>query len=248
MQLVQLTDVGKTFASGEAGDSGEMGVEVLRSINLSMVSGEFVSLQGTSGSGKSTLLHIMGLLDRATAGSYLFDGEDVSALDDDALSGLRNRRIGFVFQSFHLVPYATALENVLLPGMYSNTPQQQLRRRGQELLEQVGLADRMHFKPGKLSGGQQQRVAMARALLNGPDLILADEPTGQLDSATSEEIMKLFQEVNRTGTAIVLVTHDEAVARVAGRIIRLSDGNIVEQITQGEQVAQTERAGENGHG
>ena len=225
MELVRLQGVGKTFAAA----GGEQGVEVLRGIDLNIDSGEFLSLQGTSGSGKSTLLHILGLLDRATAGAYHFQGRDVSAMDDDALSALRNSRIGFVFQSFHLVSYATALENVLLPGMYSQTPQGELRTRAEQLLGQVGLSDRMHFKPSKLSGGQQQRVAMARALLNKPDLILADEPTGQLDSTTSEEIMRLFREVNDAGTAIVLVTHDEAVATVASRIIRLSDGEIIER-------------------
>lgn len=226
MALVQLRGIGKIFPST---DPEEPGVEVLRNIDLDITAGEFVSLQGTSGSGKSTLLHILGLLDRATAGTYLFDGQAISGLDDDALSGLRNRRIGFVFQSFHLVPYATALENVLLPGMYSDTAQGELRSRAQALLEQVGLGDRLHFKPSKLSGGQQQRVAMARALLNKPNLILADEPTGQLDSSTSTEIMKLFHEVNASGTTIVLVTHDEEVANTASRIIKVSDGEIVEQ-------------------
>jgi putative ABC transport system ATP-binding protein len=229
MELVRLHGVGKTFYAEPDALDAQAGVEVLRGIDLNIRSGEFVSLQGTSGSGKSTLLHIMGLLDRATAGQYLFDGQDVSAMDDDQLSGLRNSRIGFIFQSFHLVPYATALENVLLPGMYSNTPQSQLRPRAEELLQQVGLGDRLQFKPSKLSGGQQQRVAMARALLNAPDLILADEPTGQLDSRTSAEIMNLFCQVHAAGTAIVLVTHDAEVAGAASRIIRLDDGEIVEQ-------------------
>lgn len=225
MALIRLSGVDKTFQTGE--DSP--GVSVLRGIDLAVEQGEFVSLQGTSGSGKSTLLHLIGLLDRMTSGTYLFDGQDVSGLDDDALSGFRNSRIGFVFQSFHLISYATALENVLLPGMYSDKPQAMLRSRAEALLEQVGLGDRMHFKPGRLSGGQQQRVAMARALLNEPDLILADEPTGQLDSGTSAEIMRLFQEVNASGTTVVLVTHDEEVARQAGRVIRLSDGIVVEE-------------------
>ncbi len=226
MTLVQLEGVGKFFFTG--GDE-HAGVEVLKGIDLTVQAGEFVALQGTSGSGKSTLLHIIGLLDRATSGTYRFDGMDVVGLDDDALSGLRNRRIGFVFQSFHLVAYATALENVLLPGMYSDTPQSKLRARAEQLLEQLGLSERMDFKPGRLSGGQQQRVAMARALLNEPDLILADEPTGQLDSVTSTEIMKLFQEMNRAGTTILLVSHDTEVAAKAQRIIRMSDGRIVEQ-------------------
>jgi len=203
------------------------GVEVLSNITLNIKRGEFVALQGTSGSGKSTLLHLLGLLDRPTSGTYRLLGRDVSDLDDDELSRLRNTTLGFVFQSFYLVPYATALENVLLPGMYSGLPQAELRLRALSLLDRVGLADRVHFKPANLSGGQQQRVAMARALLNQPALILADEPTGQLDSATSQEIMRLFAQVNETGTSIVLVTHDEAVAGKAGRVIRLADGHII---------------------
>jgi putative ABC transport system ATP-binding protein len=212
-------------AEGET-DGPTDGVEVLSDITLNIKRGEFVALQGTSGSGKSTLLHLLGLLDRPTSGSYRLLGRDVSGLDDDDLSRLRNTALGFVFQSFYLVPYATALENVLLPGMYSGLPQAELRQRALSLLDRVGLADRVHFKPANLSGGQQQRVAMARALLNAPQLILADEPTGQLDSATSQEIMRLFAQVNEAGTSIVLVTHDEVVAAKAGRVIRLADGRI----------------------
>ncbi len=206
----------------------EGGVEVLSGIDLTIRAGEFVALQGTSGSGKSTLLHLLGLLDSPTGGVYRLLGRDVSGLSDDELSRIRNTVLGFVFQSFYLVPYATALENVMLPGMYSDLSQAELRARGLELLGRVGLADRVNFKPANLSGGQQQRVAMARALLNRPRLILADEPTGQLDSATSSEIMRLFSQVNQTGTTIVLVTHDENVAAQAGRVIRMADGRIVE--------------------
>jgi putative ABC transport system ATP-binding protein len=213
------------MTNGMANGAGE-GVEVLSDITLCIKRGEFVALQGTSGSGKSTLLHLLGLLDRPTSGTYRLLGRDVSGLDDDELSRLRNTALGFVFQSFYLVPYATALENVLLPGMYSGLPQAELRQRALSLLDRVGLADRVHFKPANLSGGQQQRVAMARALLNAPQLILADEPTGQLDSATSQEIMRLFAQVNEAGTSIVLVTHDEVVAAKAGRVIRLADGRI----------------------
>jgi len=230
---ISLADVSKTFLQ-EHKEDGHPGITVLRSITLDIQPGEFVSLQGTSGSGKSTLLHIIGLLDRATTGSYRILGQDVTALDDDHLSDLRNKALGFVFQSFYLVPYATALENVALPGLYSHTPRAELDARARQLLEQVGLADRMHFKPARLSGGQQQRVAMARALLNHPDIILADEPTGQLDSTTSGEIIKLFKQVNETGTTIVLVTHDEHVAAQAGRIVKLHDGRIVEDTRTGE--------------
>jgi len=212
-------------AGSTDGDAG--GVEVLSGINLTIRAGEFVALQGTSGSGKSTLLHLLGLLDSPTSGTYRLLGRDVSSLPDDELSALRNTVLGFVFQSFYLVPYATALENVMLPGMYSGLSQAELRARALELLGRVGLADRVNFKPANLSGGQQQRVAMARALLNTPRLILADEPTGQLDSATSAEIMRLFAQVNQTGTSIVLVTHDEAVAAQAGRIIKIADGRLV---------------------
>jgi len=205
----------------------EGGVEVLSGINLTIQSGEFVALQGTSGSGKSTLLHLLGLLDTPTSGTYKLLGRDVSGLPDDDLSALRNTVLGFVFQSFYLVPYATALENVMLPGMYSALAPAELRERALELLGKVGLADRVNFKPANLSGGQQQRVAMARALLNRPRLILADEPTGQLDSATSADIMRLFAQVNETGTTIVLVTHDEGVAAKARRVIRIADGHIL---------------------
>nr|WP_287411258.1 ABC transporter ATP-binding protein [Pseudodesulfovibrio sp.] len=229
---ISLDAINKTFfPQGEKknGDT-ESGIEVLKSITLDVDSGEFIALQGTSGSGKSTLLHIIGLLDRPTAGVYRLLGRDAASLDDDAQSDLRNLSLGFVFQSFYLIPYATALENVILPGLYSGKPRAELLARAGVLMEQIGLADRMDFKPSRLSGGQQQRVAMARALLNEPQIILADEPTGQLDSATSSEIMKLFHSVHEAGQTIVLVTHDEEVAKEAGRVIRLHDGCIVEDV------------------
>jgi len=227
---IRLADISKTFFRDNDRKNGDEpeGVPVLKSITLDIAKGEFVSLQGTSGSGKSTLLHIIGLLDRPTSGLYHLLGNDTAALDDDHLSDLRNKNLGFVFQSFYLIPYATALENVVLPGLYSRKPQAELTARARTLLEQVGLADRMHFKPARLSGGQQQRVAMARAMLNEPDIILADEPTGQLDSITSGEIIKLFKQVNESGTTIILVTHDEHVAAQAQRIVRIHDGRVVE--------------------
>jgi putative ABC transport system ATP-binding protein len=221
-EIIRLEGLTRTFVM--PGGGGE--VPVLRGIDLAVEEGEFLALQGTSGSGKSTLLSILGLLDRPSSGRYLLRGRDVSALSDDELSDLRNQAIGFVFQSFHLIPYATALENVLLPGMYGHEPQGRLRRRAEELLARVGLSDRRHFKPGRLSGGQQQRVAMARAMLNDPDLLLADEPTGQLDSATSAGIMDLFREINATGKTVILVTHDAQVAATARRIVRLADGRV----------------------
>ena len=218
--LIALEDVSKSYAH-----AGGL-THVLHSVSFQIEPGEFVALQGPSGSGKSTLLHILGLLDRPTSGRYLFRGHDVSGLDDDHLSGLRNQAIGFVFQSFYLVAYATALDNVLLPGLYGKAPQAELRKRALSLLGQVGLADRLDHKPPQLSGGQQQRVALARALVNNPDLILADEPTGQLDSATSVEIMDLLAQVNALGKTVIVVTHDEHTAAYAKRRILVADGRL----------------------
>ncbi|WFS62234.1 ABC transporter ATP-binding protein [Pseudodesulfovibrio thermohalotolerans] len=227
---ISLDGITKTFFQGKD-DETRPGIEVLKGITLDVASGEFIALQGTSGSGKSTLLHIIGLLDRPTAGTYHLLGHDTSHLDDDQQSDLRNKALGFVFQSFYLISYATALENVILPGLYSGRPRSELVVRAESLLDRVGLADRMNFKPSRLSGGQQQRVAMARAMLNKPRILLADEPTGQLDSTTSGDIMKLFHDVHDAGQTIVLVTHDEDVASEAGRIIRLHDGRIAEDVT-----------------
>ncbi|MFP5222931.1 MAG: ABC transporter ATP-binding protein [Acidobacteriota bacterium] len=218
--LIRLEAVTKSYTQGD------METKVLRGVTLGIDAGEFVALQGPSGSGKSTLLHILGLLDRPTSGQYFLRGQDVAQLPDDALSGLRNQAIGFVFQSFYLIPYATALDNVLLPGLYSAKPQAELRERAEYLLSQVGLSDRMRHKPSQLSGGQQQRVALARSMLNDPDLILADEPTGQLDSNTSSEIMNLFAQVNALGKTIIVVTHDEETASYAKRRILVLDGQV----------------------
>jgi putative ABC transport system ATP-binding protein len=201
-------------------------VEVLKGISLSIDSGEFIALQGSSGSGKSTLMHILGLLDRPSKGRYLLHQQDVSALSDNALSAIRNRTVGFIFQTFYLIPYVSAVENVILPGLYSRTAAHELRHRAEQILDQVGLGDRMHFRPNQLSGGQQQRVAMARALVNDPRLLLADEPTGQLDSQTSGEIMRLIAQIHEQGLTVVLVTHDDEIAGYARRRSRLSDGCI----------------------
>ncbi|MEL7641143.1 MAG: ABC transporter ATP-binding protein [Solidesulfovibrio sp.] len=219
--FIQLVDITRTYVMGEASHT------VLAGVSLTIEAGEFVAVMGPSGSGKSTLLHILGLLDRPSAGSYRLGGRDTGILSDDDLSRLRNQAIGFVFQSFYLVPYATALDNVLLPGLYSDTPGGLLRRRGEELLARVGLAPQAGHKPSQLSGGQQQRVALARALVNDPDLILADEPTGQLDSTTSAEIMELLATINRdAGKTVIVVTHDTATAAYARRQILVHDGRV----------------------
>lgn len=218
--VVRLQDITRSF------DQGEQIVEVLKGISFEVHRGEFVAVQGASGSGKSTLLQILGLLDRPTSGIYELEGRDVARLDDDALSALRADTTGFVFQNFYLIPYATAKENVMLPGLYSTKPQKDGNERADYLLEGVGLGDRMDFLPARLSGGQQQRVALARALFNAPALILADEPTGQLDSKTSQDILELLKKFNSEGQTIILVTHDSATASAARRRIHIVDGLI----------------------
>ncbi len=218
--LVSLQDICKVFYQED------LKTPVLHNISLEVNQGDFIALTGSSGSGKSTLLYIIGLLEKASSGSYVINGENVEHLDDTALSVLRSRFVGFVFQSFFLIPYATAIENVLLPGTYSQQSGSYLRSRAEYLLEQVGLSDRMHYTPARLSGGQQQRVALARALLNSPLILLADEPTGQLDSATSDSIMELFSRINDDGTTIVMVTHSSLVASCATRRIEMCDGKI----------------------
>lgn len=218
--VVRLKDITRSF------NQGEQIVEVLRGISFEIRRGEFVAVQGASGSGKSTLLQILGLLDRPTSGVYELEGKNVARLDDDALSAMRADTTGFVFQNFYLIPYATAKENVMLPGLYSTKPQKEGNERADYLLESVGLGDRMDFIPARLSGGQQQRVALARALFNAPALILADEPTGQLDSKTSQDILELLKKFNGEGQTIILVTHDAATAEAARRRIHIVDGLI----------------------
>lgn len=220
--LVELTDITRTFLQGD------LVVEAVRPLSLTIEHGEYVAIQGASGSGKSTLLHLLGLLDKPSSGHYYLNGTDTAVMTDDERSDIRNTTTGFVFQNFYLIPYATALDNVLLPGLYSATPASELRDRAKSLLEQVGLTDRMHFKPSSLSGGQQQRVALARALLNDPDLILADEPTGQLDSKTSDDILNLFDSINQMGKTIIIVTHDPFTAQRTRRRITVADGGIAE--------------------
>jgi putative ABC transport system ATP-binding protein len=205
-----------------------MGVEVVRAldgVSLAIERGEYVAIMGASGSGKSTLLNIIGCLDLPTAGEYFLGGQDVSQLSQSALALVRGRRVGFVFQTFELLARATALKNVELPLIYSRTPNR--RQRAREALERVGLGDRIYHRPNQLSGGQRQRVAIARALAQQPDILLADEPTGNLDSKTGQDILELFDALNREGQTIILVTHDAQVARRCRRIVRLSDGKIV---------------------
>ncbi|OGG51610.1 MAG: macrolide ABC transporter ATP-binding protein, partial [Candidatus Handelsmanbacteria bacterium RIFCSPLOWO2_12_FULL_64_10] len=203
-------------------------VHALRGVSLGAQEGEFIAVMGASGSGKSTLMNILGCLDRPTSGHYCLRGEDVSQLSRDALAEVRNREIGFVFQGFNLLPRTSALENVELPMLYNGTPVRESRRRALEALDRVGLADRCHHHPNQLSGGQQQRVAIARALVNRPAIILADEPTGNLDSRTSVEMMGVFQDLNREGMTIVLITHEPDIAAYAARNVVFRDGRIIQ--------------------
>ena len=222
--MLRLRDVRKTYVIGPAA------VEVLRGVDLEVNRGDFVSIMGASGSGKSTLMNIIGLLDAPSSGSYSLDGLEVSAMTDNRRSAIRNASIGFVFQSFHLLPRLTALENVRLPLMYRGAGGAESNRRARGALERVGMADRAGHRPNELSGGQQQRVAIARALVGEPAIVLADEPTGALDPATGTDIMNLFAELNReAGTTLILITHDLEVAGRCPRRTRIEDGGLIEE-------------------
>jgi putative ABC transport system ATP-binding protein len=224
--ILQLRGITRDFKLGS------QTVHVLKGIDLDIAKNEYVALMGPSGSGKSTLMNLLGCLDTPTSGNYELNGTDVSSLNDNALAEIRNSEIGFVFQTFNLLPRSTALENVALPLVYAGLSKEERLARAAEVLDQVGLSDRMDHRPNQLSGGQRQRVAVARALVNRPALILADEPTGNLDSKTSLEIMKLFDEIQSAGNTVILVTHEEDIAQYAKRVIRLVDGNIHSDTTK----------------
>jgi putative ABC transport system ATP-binding protein len=226
MPLIEARELVKTYTMGD------QTVHALRGVSLSIAEGEFVAIMGASGSGKSTLMNILGCLDLPTSGEYRLANENVEGMQSDQLASIRNRRIGFVFQQFNLLPRTSALENVELPMVYAGIKSEARKEKAKAALARVGLAERMHHTPAELSGGQQQRVAIARALVNNPQLILADEPTGALDSQTSEDIMKLLTELNQQGMTVVLVTHEHDVAAWARRQIVFRDGLMVEDVAQ----------------
>jgi len=218
--MIEFNDIAKSFTSGA------IKTEVLKGVSFKVDKGELVSVMAPSGTGKTTLLNILGCLMKASSGSYLFEGHDIETLNDDQLSEIRNKKIGFVFQTFNLLEKTSALDNVLLPLVYSDIYPADASKKAAGLLEAVGLKERIHYKPNELSGGQQQRVAIARALINDPAVILADEPTGNLDSASAKEIMEIFKSLHSQGRTIIVVTHDSSIARQAGRAIYLKDGKV----------------------
>jgi putative ABC transport system ATP-binding protein len=222
--VIEIHDIVKNY------QVGSVIVRALRSLSVTIKRNEYVAIMGPSGSGKSTLMNLIGCLDTPTSGSYLLNNTDVSKMEDDMLAEIRNKEIGFVFQTFNLLPRYTALENVTLPLIYAGVSKIEREQLAVDTLEQVGLADRMHHKPNELSGGQRQRVAIARALVNKPSIILADEPTGNLDSKTSVDIMTLLDDIHRKGNTVIVVTHEEDIAKHAARIIRLIDGEVASDV------------------
>ena len=230
--IIELEDIRKNYYMGK------QAITVLKGITMNIRKNEYVALMGPSGSGKSTLMNILGCLDSPTAGKYILNGQDVSKMEDDDLAAVRNKEIGFVFQQFNLLPRLTALENVALPLVYAGISKKLRNEMAMDVVQKVGLEDRSHHRPNELSGGQCQRVAIARALVNTPSLILADEPTGNLDSKTSVEIMEIFQKIHDSGNTVVLVTHEEDIAHYAQRVIRLRDG-VIETDKQREQLMAT---------
>ena len=219
--IITVNNVNKTY------HNGSMELQVLKNISFTVKEGEFLAIMGSSGSGKSTMMNILGCLDHEYNGEYILDGIDISKSTEDELSEIRNKKIGFIFQSFNLLPRLTALENVELPLVYSSVPKADRHQKALELLELVGLKDRVHHKPNELSGGQRQRVAIARALVNNPSIILADEPTGNLDSKSEEEIIEILQKLNKMGKTIVIVTHEPNIGEIAQRKIVFKDGEII---------------------
>ncbi len=235
--VIDVRDVTKTYAAGA------LQVQALRGVSLRIAAGEYVAIMGPSGSGKSTLMNLLGCLDRPTTGTYLLDGIDVSQLDDGRLAQIRLKKLGFVFQGFNLLARTNALNNVALPLFYAGVPAKERREAAAQRLSEVGLADRGHHNPSELSGGQQQRVAIARAMVNDPAVVLADEPTGNLDSKTSAEILALFDRLNERGRTMIVVTHDENVASHAKRVVRLLDGEVCDDRAIGRESRSSQSQG-----
>ena len=229
MSIIFLKDITKTYHMGDTS------VHALNHVSLQIDTGEFVAIIGSSGSGKSTLMNIVGCLDRPTSGSYQLEGKEVATLDESALAAVRNAKLGFVFQNFNLLPRMSALQNVALPLVYANAPKKERLARAAHHLEKVGLADRMHHRPNELSGGQRQRVAIARALVNDPPILIADEPTGNLDTKSSLEIMDIFTALHQQGRTLIMVTHEPDIAAYALRTVQMRDGQVVQDTQRGKE-------------